>query len=209
MTGIILAGGKSTRMGTNKAFLELGGKKIIQWVIDVFLTLFDEIILISNEPELYKAWGFKVVPDILSGKGSLGGIYTGLVTASQDQAFFAACDMPFLNQKLIRYMMDQASGFDVVIPYAPTEENQSSDGLHPLHAIYSKTCTKPIERLLEKNLLKIIGFFPEVRVRRILQEEIQQFDPYLLSFFNTNTPQDLEFAKSLINNTGHRGRQRE
>jgi molybdopterin-guanine dinucleotide biosynthesis protein A len=200
MTGVILAGGKSTRMGTNKAFLELGGKKFIQRVIDVFLTLFDEILLISNEPELYKAWGFQVVPDVLPDKGSLGGIYTGLVTASQDQAFFAACDMPFLNQNLIQYMIDQAPGFDVVIPYAPTEENQSSEGLHPLHAIYSKACTKPIERLLERNSFKIIGFFPEVRVRRILPAEIRPFDPNLLSFFNANTPQDLEFAKSLINN---------
>jgi molybdopterin-guanine dinucleotide biosynthesis protein A len=198
MTGVILAGGKSSRMGTNKAFLDLGGKKIIQRVIDVFLTLFDEIIIISNEPDLYKSWGFKVVPDILPERGSLGGIYTGIVTASQHQAFFAACDMPFLNQSFIRYMIDQAPECDVIIPHAPTEENSSSDGLHPLHAIYSKVCIKPIAQLLEKNIFKIIRFFPEVRVKRITQEEIQKFDPQLLSFFNANTPEDFEFAKSLV-----------
>lgn len=188
-------------MGANKAFLDLGGKKIIQRIMDVFFSLFNEIIIVSNEPEIYKPWGFKVIPDVIPGKGSLGGIYTGIVTASQQQVFFSACDMPFLNRALIQHMIDQAPGFDVVIPHAPTEENQSSDGLHPLHAIYSKNCIKPIEQLLEQNMLKIIRFFSKVRVKIIPLKEIQRFDPQLLSFFNANTPQDLEIAKSLIQET--------
>ena len=187
MTGVILAGGKSKRIGTNKAFLEINGRKIIDRVVDVFQETFDEVILVTNSPLEYLHLNLRIVTDLFPNRGSLGGIYTGLFFSSFQHIFVSACDMPFLNQGFIRYMKSKVDNFDVVVPC-------SSDGLQPLHAIYSKRCSRNIESLINAQNLKIVNFYPKVRVKKISAQEILTFDPHQSIFFNINTPEDLEKA---------------
>lgn len=191
VTGVINAGGRSTRMGRDKAFLEIGGERLIDRAVRIFRALFAEVLIVTNTPELYRPLGLPMVADIFPGAGSLGGLYTGLSQAGRDYAFFAACDMPFLNPEFIRFMLAQRPGYDVVIPRTPEE------GVHPLHAAYSKACLAPMERLIRAGRLKVIGFFPEVRVREIAPEEIMPFDPEFTMFFNINTPEELAQAETI------------
>lgn len=183
VTGIILAGGKSSRMGKNKALLEIGGERIIDKAVSLFKSLFKEVILVTNTPEEYAGLDVKVVTDIFPGKGSLGGIYTGMVYASCDYSFVVSCDMPFLKRELIEYLIDIKDGFDVVVPRLRT-------GHEPLHAAYSKECLKPIEALIKKDDLRIIGFYPKVRVKEVLEDELAPFISEPSPFININTPGD-------------------
>jgi len=187
---IVLAGGESARIGTDKAFLKIGGKTLIEQILEKLLRIGDDVIVVTNSPERYNHLGVRLVSDISPGKGALGGIYSGLKASKNEYSFVVACDMPFLNVNLIRYMTLLASGHDVVIP-------RVNGLLEPLHAIYSKRCIPSIERLLEKDDLKIVRFFSDVRVRYVEEEEINVLDPKHLSFFNINTLEDLEKARKL------------
>lgn len=183
VTGIILAGGKSSRMGKNKALLEIGGEKIIDKAVSLFKSLFKEVILVTNTPEEYAGLDVKVVTDIFPGKGSLGGIYTGLAYASCDYSFVVSCDMPFLKRELIEYLIELKDGFDVVVPRLRT-------GHEPLHSVYSKECLKPIEALIKKGDLRIIDFYPKVRVKEVSEDELAPFISEPSPFVNINTPED-------------------
>ena len=185
MTGVILAGGKSKRMGTNKAFMEVNGQRMIDQIADILKDTFEEVILVTNSPTEYLHLDLRIVTDLIPDKGALGGIYTGLFYASSEHIFVTACDMPFLNKGFIDYMVSKAGNFDAVVPL-------SSDGIQPLHAIYSKRCIGHIEALFELDDLKITSFYPKVRVREISPQEILSFDPKSSLFFNINTPEDLE-----------------
>ncbi|RJP55812.1 MAG: molybdenum cofactor guanylyltransferase [Deltaproteobacteria bacterium] len=185
MTGVILAGGKSKRMGRNKAFLEINGQRMIDRIADIFEDTFEEVILVTNSLIEYLHLDLRIVTDLIPNKGALGGIYTGLFYASFQHIFVTACDMPFLNKGFIDYMLSKVGNFDAVVPL-------SSDGLQPLHAIYSKRCIRHIDALLELDDLKITGFYPKVRVREISLQEILSFDPKSSLFFNINTPDDME-----------------
>jgi len=185
ITGIILAGGKNLRMGRNKAFLEIDGRRIIDRTKDLFLEVFDEVLLVTNSPLDYLALDLRLVSDLIPDKGSLGGIYTGLFHASHSHAFVAACDMPFLNRRLIGHLAQLAPKFDIVIP-------KTNDGLQPLHAVYSQSCLPFMEDLLRRDNLKIIDFFPRVNVREVRADEILPYDPELKTFLNVNTPEDLQ-----------------
>ena len=185
MTGVILAGGKSKRMGTNKAFLEINGQRMIDQIVDIFKNTFEEVILVTNSPIEYLHLDLRIVTDLVPNKGALGGIFTGLFYASFHHIFVTACDMPFLNKGFIDYMVSKAGNFDAVVPL-------SSDGLEPLHAIYSKRCIRHIETQLESDDLKITNFYPKVRVKEISHHEILSFDPKSSLFFNINTTEDLE-----------------
>jgi molybdopterin-guanine dinucleotide biosynthesis protein A len=185
ITGIILAGGRNLRMGKNKAFLEVNGRRIIDRTKDLFLEIFDEVLIVTNAPLEYVDLNLRLVADLETGKGSLGGVYTGLFHSSFSRAFVAACDMPFLEPPLIRRLMELAPDYDIVIP-------RTADGLQPLHAVYSRGCLPPMEELLRRNNLKIIDFFPRVKVREVPPEEIRAFDPGLKAFLNINTPEDLK-----------------
>jgi molybdopterin-guanine dinucleotide biosynthesis protein A len=183
-TGIILAGGKNLRMGRNKAFIEINGRRIIDRTKDLFLEAFDEVLVVTNSPLEYLDLGLRLVADLIPDKGSLGGIYTGLFHASHPHAFVAACDMPFLNLPLIRHLTQLAAKFDIVIP-------KTNDGLQPLHAVYAQTCLPFMEDLLRRDNLKIIDFFPRVNVREVPAGELLPLDPGLKTFLNINTPEDL------------------
>lgn len=186
MTGIILAGGKNSRMGTKKAFLTIDGVRLIDKIINVYQEIFAEIIIVTNDPLAYTDFfATTVVTDIYKEKGALGGIYTGLFFASHDYSFVAACDMPFLNKDFIIYLTEQAAKFDIVVP-------QLSDGFQPLHAIYSRNCLTAIKKLLTADKLKITGFYKEMRLLSIPEEKIKPFNKDGQLFLNINTPADLE-----------------
>ena len=187
---IVLAGGEGKRLGTDKAFLQIGGRVLIEGIVEKMARIGDEVIIVTNSPQRYGYLEARVVGDVYPGKGALGGIYSGLRAAHSHHSLVVACDMPFLDLRLLRYMILLSPGQDVVIP-------RVGELTEPLHAIYSRRCLQPIERVLAGGSLKIIDFFPEVRVRYIEEQEIKLFDPQCLSFFNINTPADLEKARNL------------
>lgn len=188
MTAIVLAGGKSSRMKTNKALLSLGEKTMIEGIIDKLRDLFPEIILVTNTPEEYRFLGLPMVGDVFQQVGPLAGLHAGLLAASSPHVFAVACDMPFLNLELIRYMQEQMDGYAVVVP-------RLGELIEPMYAIYSKECLAPIERKLQAGEHKIISFYDSVPVRYIDQEEIEQFGSASEIFFNVNTPEEYREAQ--------------
>ena len=195
MTSIVLAGGKSLRLGRDKLSEKVGGESLIQHVLSRLRSISDRVLIVTaqdqNIPPFQPDNRIQVVSDLYPGKGSLGGIYTGLSFADRFACFVTAADMPFLNIALIQYLMRFSSDFDVVIPKVQGK-------VEPLHAVYSRNCLAPIKRLIDSDDLKIIDFFDEVKVRYIKEDEIDGFDPEHISFFNVNTQVDLERARKLI-----------
>jgi molybdopterin-guanine dinucleotide biosynthesis protein A len=183
-SGVILSGGESSRMGVNKAFIEIQGKRIIDSIVKLLSILFPEVIIVTNTPLDYACINARIVTDIFPQKGSLGGIYTGLFYSSHPYSLVVACDMPFLRREVIEYMTGKIGSNDVVIPHL-------SDGYHPLHAIYSRRCLPFMERLIEKDDLRIVNFFKKVRVKEVSGKELSQVDPDFSSFININTPEDV------------------
>ena len=194
VTGIVLAGGLSRRLGRDKAVETFGGEPLVRRVIGRLSALTDETVVVVNSEargaELPLPGDAKTAVDIYADSGSLGGIFTGLTAASNDWGFVVACDMPFLNAGLMEHMVALRSGYDAVVPFL--------DGYpEPTHALYSKACLPHIERRLKAGRLKIAGFFDDVRVRRVDADAIDRFDSERLSFFNVNTPEDLSRALTL------------
>ena len=185
MTGIILSGGKNTRMGKNKAFLRVGGERLIDRTVRLFRQVFREVIIVTTNPLDYLDQEAVIVTDILPGKGAPGGLYTGLFYSTDEYAFLAACDMPFLNTAFMEYMLRQTTGYDIVVPAPP-------DGLQPLHAIYARRCLPAIRARLDQNRLQIKGFYPGRPLLKISPEVLDSFDPDRRMFLNVNTPEDLE-----------------
>ena len=186
MTGIILAGGKNSRMGINKAFLEIDGTRLIDNILAVYQKIFSEIIIVTNDPLSYTEFSETlIVTDIYKEKGALGGIYTGLFYSTYDYSFVTACDMPFLNEDFIIYLTGQAGKHDIIVPELP-------EGFQPLHAIYSRNCLSHIKKLLIADKLKIAGFYKEVRLLSIPEEKIKPFNKDGRLFLNVNTPEDLK-----------------
>jgi molybdopterin-guanine dinucleotide biosynthesis protein A len=191
MTGIILAGGKSQRMGKNKAFIDSGGVPLFERVYRIVREIFSEIIIVTNDVLPFEKYEAVLRKDIMLGKGALGGLFTGLFHSSNSYAFCFACDMPFLNPRLIKYMREGSDKYDAIVP-------KTHDGLHPLHAIYSKICLNPIRQLLDRNDLKIVNFFDQVKVRYIEEMEIREFDPHMRSIINVNTEEEMEAVRNIL-----------
>jgi molybdopterin-guanine dinucleotide biosynthesis protein A len=191
VTGVVQAGGKSTRMGgQRKALMELGGERIIERVVRAVEPAVDDLLIVTNTPEPYAFLGLPMVPDVFPDGGSLGGIYSGLKAASNDAVFTVACDMPFLKSGVIRLVVDRADEGDVVIPLVGGQ-------YETLHACYHKRCLVPMEERLRQGRLKIIDFFDRVRVVTIEEAEIRlRGDPSTV-FMNVNTPAELERARGL------------
>ncbi|MFO7570305.1 MAG: molybdenum cofactor guanylyltransferase [Smithellaceae bacterium] len=186
ITGILLAGGKNSRMGVNKAFLEMDGIRLIDKTLACYRRIFSEIIIVTNDPVSYLEFSdTALVTDIYKGKGPLGGIYTGLFYANHQHAFVSACDMPFLNHDFVDYMTGRTDKHDVIVPELP-------EGFQPLHAIYSRNCLPSIKRLLLADKLKITGFYREMRVLTIGEDLISPFNRDGRLFQNLNTPEDVK-----------------
>ena len=192
---IVLAGGKSSRLGQDKAWVELGGKSLLQRSVNNLEFLGGDIIIVAAPgqrlPPVTDASRLKIVRDITSGKGPLVGIYTGLRNLENEYSFVAACDMPFVQKALVQEMARHVEGFDVVIPRRP-------QGLEPLHAIYGRRCIGYIETLIESGRYKIDTLLERVRVRYFEEEEMKALDPGEISFFNINTPADLVKAEEML-----------
>ena len=198
MTSIILAGGKSTRLGQSKALQAIQGKSLIQWVIDRLAVLSTEIIIVTAHGEeipCSSPVGIKTVADIYPHRGPLVGIYSGLAASSCSRAIIVGCDTPFLSVRLLEHMTQVSSAFDVVVP-------RIEDKVEPLCAIYSRNCLIAIEALLEQNELRISRLFNMVTARYIEEHEINAFDPEHLSFFNANSQADLDTARKLAADKG-------
>ncbi len=190
ISGVILCGGKSSRMGKNKAFLEVDGIPIVQRIYDLFKTLFPEIIIVTNEVELFDRFEARIERDVILDLGALGGLYTGIYRSSHPYAFCVACDMPFLKAPVIQHLMQKMGSYDVVVP-------RTKDGLEPLHAIYSKNCLGPIRKIIEEKKFKILDFYPLVRVEIVGEDELKALDPFGESFLNVNTPEQLNSLRKL------------
>ncbi len=195
MTGAILAGGRSTRMGANKALLHFGGVRIIEGLLRKIRPLFPEILAIANDRDAYADLGVPIWPDRIPEQGSLGGIYTAVFHSTFPQTFCIACDMPLANPAVIAYLRDGAAGYDVVVP-------RTADGYQPLHAVYSKTCLPHMEAMIRADRLKIDRLFPLVRVRTVEEEELRPLDPSLSCFVNVNTREELDAAARLAGGLG-------
>jgi len=198
MTSIILAGGKSSRLGRSKALQLIGDRSLIQRVIDRLAIISTEIIIATARGEEITCSSdvrVRTVADVHPGKGPLAGIQSGLIASTDSRAIVVSCDIPFVSVSLLEYMSGICSEFDVVVPQIGTKAE-------PLCAVYSKNCVAPISALLKQNELKIIRLFPMVRVRYIEEDEIDRFDPGHLSFFNINSQDDLDRARTLATEKG-------
>ncbi|MGA7827294.1 MAG: formate dehydrogenase accessory sulfurtransferase FdhD [Geobacteraceae bacterium] len=182
-TAVILAGGSSARMKSNKALLPYSGELFIERIYRQLSALFSEVILVTNQPEHYRFLPCRMVPDEFPGMGSLAGIHAGLKQSRTEHVFVVACDMPYLNSDLIRLMVAQAPGHDVVIP-------ESDGGLEPLHAVYAKSCLPEMEEALKSGTRKIVDCFDWSKVSVLSKEEIAALDPEFRSFRNINTPEE-------------------
>ncbi len=193
-TGVILAGGLATRYsGKTKAFLDIDGKKILDRIYGVFTELFEEIVLVTNNPLDFLDWDLNMGTDLFPVRSSLTGLHAGLFYASNPYAFFCASDAPFLKKALVETVLEAIEKDpDVAIP-------ETSKGLEPLCAVYSKRCIGHMERHLEKGRFKIRDVFKKLRVVTISEKRLRMADPELASFFNVNTPEDLTLANKTLN----------
>ena len=193
VTSIILAGGRNLRLGRIKALEPIGGKSLIECVIERVKLVSKRILIVTSQQQLEFpiAGEAEVLVDLYPGKGPLGGIYTGLLASWSSHNVVVACDMPFLNIQLLRYMIELSRDFEIVIP-------RLAEGMvEPLHAIYSKDCLNNMKMLLEHNCLKISHLLDTMHVRYVELAECQKFDPQLLTFFNINCQSDLDQAITL------------
>ncbi len=213
VSALVLAGGRSRRMGRDKALLDFDGAPLIAHVIARVQQVCAEVIVVANDVETYARFGAPVIRDVYPDRGSLGGVFSGLRAIRYDYALAVACDMPFLNPTLLRYLIALAPTADVIMPRAADPSRSRSGGvkprlqydlrakeidLHPTHAIYSQRCIAPIEERVRSGDLRLIGFLDAVKVRIVEAREIDPFDPQHLSFFNVNTPENLALAQSFV-----------
>lgn len=191
ITIAILAGGHSERMGTDKSFVMLRGQPLIQHVIDRVAALALPTILIANDRARYQGFGLPVFSDVLENKGSLGGIYTALSASQTEAVLCVACDMPFLNADLLRYLISLLQDVDAVVP-------QVDDRPQGLHTIYHRACLPTMRQALERHQLKVGGYLWQMRVRYVAESDLRRYDPDLKSLTNINTREDLERVESLL-----------
>jgi len=193
MTGVLLAGGKSRRMGQDKRWLEVGGRPLLHRVLSVLEGLFQEILIVVAEPlpEL-EGTAHRVITDLIPDRATLGGLYTGLSCAHGQRIFAVGCDMPFLSRKAIAHMAADPQA-DVVMAELAT-------GLQPLHAVYSKSCLPHMERMVKAGRLTVqdLARASGLSVRIVPARDLRSIDPEGLSFMNVNTPADVEFARKLL-----------
>jgi molybdopterin-guanine dinucleotide biosynthesis protein A len=191
-SGIILAGGASTRMTGDKAFMEVAGRRVIDVQLEVLRGLFEEILVVTNLERLawargYEEEGVRVVSEPVSGAGPLGGILSGLMLSASQENFVLACDMPFIKREAVSLVMRRLTGYQVAVP-------RTDKGLEPLHAAYSRSCMPVIQRQVERGDLKVTGFYHRVRVIELPWEEFERLDETGRLLMNVNSPDDMRRA---------------
>ena len=195
ISGIILAGGSSSRLGQNKALIHVAGCSLIERVVRVLRPLVSEVLLVTQSgsaaPGLFSDLDLPTVSDVYPEVGTLGGLHAGLDAIHTEYGLVVGCDMPFLNADLLRYMISQARGYDVVMPRIGKYHE-------PLHALYSRRCVPAMECSIQSGRRRILHALSGARIRYIEDAEIDRFDPEHLSFYNVNTPEELERARALL-----------
>jgi molybdopterin-guanine dinucleotide biosynthesis protein A len=190
VTGVILAGGDSRRMGRNKALLDLDGRPLIAIVAGRLRAVVDELIIAADEAGRYARWADRCVPDVYPEVGTLGGIHTGLEAATHELALIVGCDMPFLDPGVLDWFVKAASRNDGAGPADLVILKHDAGMVEPLHAVYHKSCLPAIKATIESGERCAFAFHDQVRVRYISPDEIAPLDPELLSFLNVNTPEE-------------------
>ncbi len=187
LSAIILAGGKSSRMGRSKALLLFDGKPLIIHIVRTLECFFSDIVIVAAAGQELPPLPMTLVRDEIAYQGPVGGIYYGLKAASRDVCFVTACDVPVLNLPLVSYLMSLISDYDVVVPYY-------QERFQPLHAVYRRSVVPLLQEQLRRGELRPISLFNKVRTREVHEDEIRAFDPEGLSFLNMNAPEDYQTA---------------
>lgn len=193
ITIVIQAGGQSSRMGQDKALMPFLGQTLIEREIERVSLLAGELLITTNHPQDYAFLGRPLFPDVLPGLGALGGLYTALYAATLPVVAVLACDMPFINPRLIAAQRDllEAEGADVVIP-------RTEQGMEPLHAVYRREpCLRAVRAALGLGERRMIAWLPQVNARIMEPQEIAAYDPHFYSFINVNSPEEHRAAESL------------
>lgn len=186
---IVLAGGKSTRMGSDKALIMVNEQRMLEATVKHLSKLFPKV-LVSASDNTYEDIGVPVVSDLYKASGPLGGIHAGLNYSDYYTNFFCACDMPFVDTNLARYMVESVKGFDAVVP-------KIGDYYQPLFAVYTKNCIEPIENRIMAGRNKISSLYEQIKTRFLELDELTKFGNPDTMFFNVNTPDDLQTAKDM------------
>jgi molybdopterin-guanine dinucleotide biosynthesis protein A len=195
LTVCVQAGGKSTRMGEDKALKPFLERPLIQRVVDRLRPIADEVIVTTNRPEDYAFLGTRLISDLKPGRGALGGLYTAITSASYPIVAVVACDMPFASTRLIEGMSSLMVQHEADVVIAKSDE-----GYEPLHAVYRReTCLPAIKSAIDADLWKVIAWFPQVNVHELSAEEIKSLDPGGLAFWNVNTPEEFTEAERIAN----------
>lgn len=196
ITAFILSGGKSSRMGTNKALLNIDSKSLIQRMVELLDTIFSTVVISSNESELYVSLGKKIIKDIYPGRGPLSGIHSALTYSKTEKNFFVSCDMPFVNRELINHLCKLESDKDVILPKAESRVQQ-------ICGIYSKTILPKVDKLLIESVQKdsqlkgsIYELLDRVDTKVVDLSGLSYYHPDL--FFNINIPEDYVYAKGIL-----------
>lgn len=186
---MVLAGGASSRMGRDKALLELDGQPMIEIIVDQMEEICSEVLIVAKDRRRYAGLDAPVILDRFSNVGALAGLHAGLEAASYEISLAVGCDMPFLNPDLLKAFVRWAKGYDVTLL-------KRGAYVEPLHAAYRRTCLPAMEDVIRAGQRRIISFFPQVRVHYITPAQVAPFDPALRSFRNVNTPEEWQAAKS-------------
>jgi molybdopterin-guanine dinucleotide biosynthesis protein A len=186
--GVILAGGKSSRMGVNKALLEFEGEPLVQRLAQRFQRWFAQVVVVTNTPEVYAFLGLPMAGDRVPGLGPLGGLEAGLTASRFEHAFFCACDMPFVAEAFVQHLVRLAPGHEIVVPQVDGE-------FEPMHAVYSRLLLPRIAGNLESKRLRLTSIFEGAQLRVVPEAEVRRFGDPAQLFFNCNTPAEFAQAK--------------
>lgn len=201
LSAAVLAGGKSERMGQDKAFLRLepGGPMLLEIVLEQLRLVADDVLIVANDTQRHEGFGARVVPDAIPGFGTLSGIHAALSAARYEHCLIVACDMPLLSPTVLAHMAAQPRGYDVLIPQTPGVSRQGNSGqiYQTLHAIYARRCLEPIAAQLATGNRQVVRFLPQVHVQILDRQSLLALDPEELTFMNTNTPEALDVARDL------------
>lgn len=194
VSGIILAGGSSLRLGREKALIDAGGETLIERVVRHLSLVVEQIVLVTNDPERYAFLALPMVGDIYPNVGTLGGLHAGLAAIEAPYGLAVGCDMPFLNPALLRHMISLRAGCDVVMPRVGRYRE-------PLHALYAQALARQFAREIEAGQRRVMLALGDAQVCYVDREELVRYDPHLNSFFNVNEPQDVERMRALLSGT--------
>ncbi|NUM48835.1 MAG: molybdenum cofactor guanylyltransferase [Anaerolineales bacterium] len=202
ITLVLQAGGKSTRMGRDKALVPFGGRTMIEYILQQTEGLAQDTIIITNTPEAYQFLQLPLFPDVIPDWGALGGLYSAIFHAPQNTCLVLACDMPFINRPLLAHFISLIADYDAVIPHLDPTGNKMPAFAEPFRAVYRKSCLPPIKAAIDAGQRRVISFFDQVNIRFVDRHEIEVYDPGLQTFLNVNTKEDLLKAEQIAQRRG-------